>query len=94
MCHHWIMQNIVEHAHDRQTTLHQEAARHRLLLQLAQQGEHFVFLRRIVLFLGTLLITSGTWLKRHAALEQSHVSVATIIRKGETECYHYQPNVR
>lgn len=93
MCHTWITNNIVEYARDRQTILHQEAARQRLLLQIGQ-GEQVVFLRRIALFIGNLLIASGTWLQQRAALEQSRVSVATIVRTGETECYRYQPNVQ
>lgn len=92
MCHHWIMNHIVEHARDRQATLQQEASRQRLLLQIGQ-GEQFVFLRRLALFMGNLLITSGTWLQQRAALEQSRVSVSSLVRTGETECYRYQPNV-
>lgn len=93
MCHNWITQNIVEHARERQTALHQEAKRQRLLRQLGQRTEHFVLFRKGVLLLGNLLISSGTWLKQRAALEQSRVSVPTLIKPGETECYHYQPNV-
>lgn len=93
MCHHWVMNNIVEHARDRQATLHQEANRQRLLVQLAHSAEQFVLLRRSVLFIGNLLISSGTWLKQRAALEQSRVSVTNMVHTGEAECYHYQPNV-
>lgn len=93
MCHHWIMNNIVEHARDRQAALHQEASRQRLLLQLAPSVTRFVLLRQIVLFIGNLLIASGTWLKQRSALEQSRVSVSSIVRTGEHECYRYQPNV-
>ena len=93
MCHHWIMQNIVEHARDRQAVLHQEAKRQRLFLQLPQRNEPFVLLRKAALLIGNLLVISGTWLKQRAALEQSRVSVSTIVSTGESECYHYQPNV-
>ena len=89
----WMTHNIVEHARERQTALHQEAARQRLLLQLAQHAEPFVLFRKAVLFTGNLLITSGTWLKQRAALEQSRVNVPTLVSTGETECYPYQPNV-
>lgn len=93
MCHHWIMQNIVEHARDRQAALHQEAKRQRLLLQLNQHATDFVLLRKTVLFIGNLLITSGTWLKQRAALEKNRVTMSTIVSTGESECYRYQPNV-
>lgn len=94
MCHTWITDNIVEHARERQAALHKEAARQRVLLQLAQHTAHFVLWRKAVLFTGNLLITSGTWLKQRAALEQSRVHAPTLISTGETEWYHYQPNVR
>lgn len=88
----WMTHNIVEHARERQATLHKEAARQRLLLQLAQT-QPFVLFRKVVLFTGNLLITSGAWLKQRAALEQSRVNVPTLVSTGEMECYHYQPNV-
>lgn len=89
----WMTHNIVEHARQRQAALHKEAARQRLLLQLAQHAKPFVFFRKAVLLTGHLLIISGTWLKQRAALEQSLVNVPTLVSTGETECYHYQPNV-
>lgn len=93
MYYSWMSHNIVEHARERQAALHQEARRQSLLLQLTQQSERFVLFRKGVLFLGNLLVTSGTWLKQRAALEQSRVTVPTLVSTGETECYHYQPNV-